>query len=61
MEAMHGQVQAVVDELTLLKAEIIQLKSSHATMHQASVDGNTQAAARFAEQGTRVMDLEARM
>ena len=58
MEAMQGQVQAVIEELTAVKAEIIQLKASHANMHQSGVENNAQAAARYAEQAMKVADIE---
>ena len=61
MDALRGQVQAVVDELNAVKSEIIQIKTAHANMHQASVESNTTSAARYAEQVARVTDLEKKM
>ena len=54
---MQQQVQMMADELGSLKAEIIQLKAAHATMHQSTVDSNAQAATKFTEQAQRVMEL----
>ena len=42
MQAMQAQVQAVTEELGALKAEIVNLKASHAGLHQSSVDSNAQ-------------------
>ena len=39
---MQSQVQAVTEELGALKAEIVNLKASHAGLHQSSVDSNAQ-------------------
>ena len=61
MDALRGQVQAVVDELNAVKSEIIQIKAAHANMHQASVESNTTSAARYADQVARVNDLEKKM
>ena len=38
MERLQQQVTAVTDELNLVRAEIVQLKSAHATMHQSDVE-----------------------
>ena len=42
MQAMQSQVQAVTEELGALKAEIVNLKASHAGLHQSAVDSNAQ-------------------
>ena len=47
MEAMMAQVTAVTDELAVLRSEIVQIKSAHANLHQASVEANTGANKRF--------------
>ena len=55
---MNEKITAVVDEISLLRAELIQIKSAHATLHQAAVDagaGNTKA---FAEQADRIAKIE---
>ena len=39
---MQSQVQAVTEELGALKAEIVNLKASHAGLHQSAVDSNAQ-------------------
>ena len=39
---MQAQVQAVTEELGALKMEIINLKESHARLHQSAVDSHAQ-------------------
>ena len=39
---MQSQVQAVTEELGALKAEIVNLKASHAGLHQSAVDSTAQ-------------------
>ena len=55
--SMQQQVTMMADELGSLKAEIIQLKAAHASMHQTNVESNTQAATKFAEQSAKVLEL----
>ena len=38
MEQIQAQVRVLADEINLLKGEIVNVKGSHATMHQTSVD-----------------------
>ena len=42
MDAMRQQIGLLTEELNQLKSEIVNVKSSHASLHQASVDANTQ-------------------
>ena len=58
MEALNAQVVAVVDELSTLRAEIIQIKSAHAALHQGAVENNAQSAKRYEEQFNRINQLE---
>ena len=48
MQAVQQQVAAVVEELNLLKGEIVGIKSQHANLHQSNVESTTEAARRFA-------------
>ena len=43
-----AQVQVLADELSLVKAEVVNVKSSHAALHAITTEGNTAAAQRFA-------------
>ena len=47
MDALRSQISIVGDELATLRAEIVQVKSAHATMHQGAVDTNAQVGQRF--------------
>ena len=40
MEALRSQIAVITDELNQLKAEIVQVKGSHATLHQTTVEAN---------------------
>ena len=40
MEALRSQISVITDELNQLKAEIVQVKGSHATLHQTTVEAN---------------------
>ena len=58
MEQMMTQVAAITEELTMLKGELVTIKSAHANMHQASVEQNQTAAARYTEQIQRIGNIE---
>ena len=58
MEALNAQVSAMSDEMVLLRAEIIQVKSAHATLHQAAADAGTHNARQFGEQVDRIAKME---
>ena len=58
MDALRQQISVISDEMNQLKAEIIQVKSSHATLHQSSVDSNGQSARSFADVKSRFASLE---
>ena len=49
MEALRAQIGVLTDEMNLLKAEIVQAKANHASLHQSSVEANTATARSFAE------------
>ena len=38
MDALRQQITALIDELNLVKTELIQVKASHANMHQQDVE-----------------------
>ena len=57
MEQCMNQVRALTEELNVLKAELIQVKSAHATMHQTSVEAGAQAGA----QSSRINAIEEKM
>ena len=54
MEQIHAQVRALTDELGLLKAEIVQVKSVHANLHQQAVEAGAQNNRQFTEQASRI-------
>ena len=54
MESVQQQVNAVVEEIALLKGEIIGIKMQHASFHQSSVDKSTADEARFVEAAKKV-------
>ena len=58
MEAMNQKITAVADELGLMRAELIQIKSAHATMHQAAVDSGANNTRAFTEQAARIEKIE---
>ena len=57
MEALRAQIRVVTDELNMLKQEIVQVKASHASLHQTTVEASGATARSFAEFRTRA-DLE---
>ena len=61
VEALQGQMKLVSDELGALRAEIIQMKSAHAQLHQQSVDYSTNTAQNLSEAADRVGAIEKRM
>ena len=42
MAQVAAQVQLLTEEVATLKTELIAVKGAHATLHQQSVDANTQ-------------------
>ena len=58
MEAMNQKITAVADELGLLRAELIQVKSAHASLHQAAVDAGASNTRAFSEQASRIEKIE---
>ena len=58
MEAMRNQIDVLTNELTVLKAELINVKGTHANLHQQTADANTTTARNFAEQRSRLDALE---
>ena len=58
MERLQQQVTAVTDELNLVRAEIVQLKSAHATMHQGDVDNRAQYGKAFEDAANRMLSVE---
>ena len=57
MQAMQAQVQAVTEELGALKMEIINLKESHAGLHQSSVDSHAQTSRTIEAIQARVAEI----
>ena len=58
MDALRSQVELLTNELTTLKQELVNVKGTHANLHQQTVDANSATARKFSEQGTRVDALE---
>ena len=59
MEQLRAQIAAMTDEITMLKNEIVGVKTSHATLHQQAVEKNVMDAGRHADAATRLQQLEA--
>ena len=58
MERLQQQVTAVTDELNLVRAEIVQLKSSHANMHQSDVELRSTYNKAFDDAANRMLSVE---
>ena len=54
MDALNRQVAAMTDEMQLLKAELIQIKTAHAGLHQNTVDRAADAARKFEEVAQKI-------
>ena len=57
MDALRQQVAAMVEEINLLKSEVVNTKTAHATLHQTSVDRNAEVLRRFSEITDRLHSL----
>ena len=57
MDALRQQVAAMVEEINLLKSEVVQTKTAHANLHQSTVDRNTDVLRRFSEITDRLHSL----
>ena len=58
MEAMNQKITAVVDEIGLLRAELISIKTAHASLHQSTVDAGSNNAKAFTDQADRIAKVE---
>ena len=58
MTAVQQQINALVDELNTLKSEVVQLKASHATMHQGDVESRARTSKAFEDSTNRMLSLE---
>ena len=61
MENMMAQVEALTGELALIKNEIIQVKSAHASLHQQAVDKNTMDVTRHADAASKIASIDERL
>ena len=61
MTAVAVQLSALTDELTVLRNEMIQVKSAHAALHQGAVETNAGNVKMFEEQIARMSQIEGRM
>ena len=59
--AMQQQVQALVEELGALKGEIVNLKQSHAGLHQSAVDANGATNRSLSELTSKMDKIEAKV
>ena len=57
MDALRQQVAAMIEEINLLKSEVVQTKTAHANLHQTSVDRNADTLRRFNEITDRLHNL----
>ena len=55
---MAQQIRLVTDELTLLKAEIVNVKASHAGLHQSTVESGGQTNRTLDSLNAKVQKLE---
>ena len=59
METLQAQIAAITDEISMIKNEVVQTKAAHASLHQSTVDRNTDVIRRFAEVGDRLEAITA--
>ena len=55
------QINAITEELGMLKQEIVGVEASHASLHQQSVDHSVLTAGRSAEAMTKIQQIEEKM
>ena len=61
MENMMAQINAVTQELEVVKNELIAMKGAHATLHQSTVESSAQVATKYSEYATRLVSLESKL
>ena len=61
VDAVRQQVQVVVEEISVIKNEIINLKASHAGLHQTSVDASQATGRSITEITNKLDDLETKL
>ena len=59
--AMQQQVQALIEEVGTLKNEIVNLKQSHAGLHQSAVEANGASSRSIAEIQSKFERLETKI
>ena len=47
MDVLRNQVEVLTNEITTLKAELINVKGTHANLHQQTVEANSATARKF--------------
>ena len=61
MEQLRAQMQILADEMNSLKAEIVNVKSAHASLHQSTVDSGAQSANKYSEYAARLVGIETKL
>ena len=61
MEQITMQINAITEELGMLKQEIVGVKASHASLHQQSVDHSVLTAGRSNEAMQKIQQIEEKM
>ena len=54
-------MQILADEMNTIKSELVNMKSAHATLHQAAVDSGAQAATKYTEYTARLLGIETKL
>ena len=61
MDVIREQLRSLTDEVGTIRNEIVNMKASHAGLHQSSVEANAAATQTMTEQGARLNGVEGKL
>ena len=61
METLAEQLRQLSDEMVTIRTEIVNMKASHAGLHQASVEANSTTTTTLTDYGIRIGGMEGKV
>ena len=61
MEALAGQSRSLSEDISSIRNEIVNIKASHANLHQASVEANAGSTTALTDHGIRLGAMEGKV
>ena len=61
MERLAEQLRALTEEMGAMRGEMVNMKASHASLHQASVEANAGSTTALTDHGIRLGAMEGKV